>query len=208
MSKTMCANRSGPSVTKKSAVLLGLLTMVQGRKEQSELLFDQMVRDEHREALAEVPAPLIKSMLLSMLQEEARAKPQKAERPRKPNLKSPLEEQKDKNKGKNKYEKALSQRLRQNAAPFKANQHGQAFDKFQGQEDLKSLTPFERTLGENRHQREFLLDEFRKKQNQIEQSATDSEFSLDDDDFESRTPQSKKAGPPEQFGHPAQNSPR
>ena len=84
---------------RKSAVLLGLLSLVQGRQEpRPELALHEQheVVDPHKEqrdALMEMPADELKSMLLNLLQEEEKEgqKGKKAPRPRKPDMRSPLE---------------------------------------------------------------------------------------------------------------------
>ena len=57
-------------------------------------------------------ADLVKSMVLSLLQkdEDEVSKPKKRQRPRKPDMRSPLELAKEKKKGKSKYDKAYDQR--------------------------------------------------------------------------------------------------
>ncbi len=95
MSKSTCKERSRSkgAVGRKSAVLLSLLSVVHGRREHSEHLFDQMTESDHRDALTEIPADQLKSLLLNMLEEDE--KPKKVPRPRKPDMRSPLETQKD-----------------------------------------------------------------------------------------------------------------
>ena len=51
---------------------------------------------------------MLKSMVLSLIQEEENETTEKRQRPRKPDMRSPLELAKEKKKGKSKYEKAYN----------------------------------------------------------------------------------------------------
>ena len=118
----------GSAVSVKSAVLLGLLSAVHAR-DPSELLRAQISLDEHRDALSEIPPDILKTMLLSMLQEP------KPERPRKPDMRSPLQAHQDQKKGKTKYQKELTNRLRQNKMPS-VNEAARALEDFSHSDDL------------------------------------------------------------------------
>ena len=65
------------------------------------------MRDEHRQTLSDIPADELKHMILSLMQEE---QAQKAPRPRKPDMRSPLEVQESERKKASKYEAALTER--------------------------------------------------------------------------------------------------
>ena len=142
------------SVGRKSAVLLGLLTLVHGRRDQSEQIADQITRDDHLDSLIEVPADELKSMILSLLQDE---NGNKVPRPRKPDMRSPLEVQRDRKKGKSKYEAALDKRERTEGKEAEIP----ALEAFKNSEDYSNMSPFERSVEENRRQREYLLEEYR-----------------------------------------------
>ena len=123
-----------------------------------------------KDAVSDVPAALLKNMVLNLLEEEAEdarsdqpdeqtganKKPRRAPRPRHPDMKSPLEEAKERKKGKSKYEKQYDKRQRKEA-PQKDSDAARTLEDFQYSDELAKLSTFERSLEENRRQREYLL---------------------------------------------------
>ena len=77
-----------------------------------------MTESDHRDALTEIPADQLKSLLLNMLEEDE--KPKKVPRPRKPDMRSPLETQKDQKNAKSKYQMAFDQRQKLSKLPNRA----------------------------------------------------------------------------------------
>ena len=71
-------------------------------------------------------------------------------------MKSPLEEAKERKKGKSKYEKQYDKRQRKEA-PQKGSDAARTLEDFQYSDELAKLSTFERSLEENRRQREYLL---------------------------------------------------
>ena len=105
-----------------------------------------MARDDHLDSLLEVPADELKSMILSLIQDE---NGKKVPRPRKPDMRSPLEVQQDRKKGKSKYEAALDKRKRTERIEGKVPE-AQALEAFKNSEDYNNMSPFERSVEENR----------------------------------------------------------
>ena len=70
-------------------------------------------------------------------------------------MRSPLEQAKEKKKGKSRYEKALDQRQRKDA--LKKNETARALEEFGKNAELGELSGIERSIEENKRQREYLL---------------------------------------------------
>ena len=71
-------------------------------------------------------------------------------------MKSPLEEAKERKKGKSKYEKQYDKRQRKEG-PQKDSDTARTLEDFQYSDELANLSTIERSLEENRRQREYLL---------------------------------------------------
>ena len=128
-------------------------------------------------------ADLVKSMVLSLLQkdEDEVSKPKKRQRPRKPDMRSPLELAKEKKKGKSKYDKAYDQRQRKNQK--KDSETAKALEEFGKSEELEQMSMIERSLEENRKQREYLLNHHRKPDlpnDALEQDEQETELSKEE----------------------------
>ena len=120
-----------------------------------------------REALIDLPAEDLKQMILSLLQEkdvDTDSRSNKMPRPRKPDMRSPLETQKDQKSKKSKYNRALNKREKQETQE-RANQPARDLEAasydFKNSADYNKLSAYERSLEENRRQREYILQEYR-----------------------------------------------
>ena len=78
-------------------------------------------------------------------------------------MKSPLEEARDKKKGKSKYEKQYNKRQRKDGQKeADENETARALEDFQHSDEIAKLSTIERSLEENRRQREYLLKQHRR----------------------------------------------
>ena len=76
-------------------------------------------------------------------------------------MRSPLETMKDEKKSQSKFKEALNQREKIEDTIKEKNASTRALQAFKKSEDYENMTPFERSLEQNRHQREYLLKEYR-----------------------------------------------
>ena len=82
---------------------------------------------------------------------------QKVPRSRMPDMRSPLEVQREEKTKESKYKAAFDERKKLEDAYREKSSSAQALEEFKRSEEYEHMTPFERTVHENRRQREYLL---------------------------------------------------